>query len=111
LRGSALKHLEKNYREVIENLQMKQKDVCIIAVGKNNNVNSVLGEIRKILGERFFSHLKTGFDIFWVIDFPMFEYSEEENRFVAQHHPFTMPNLEDFEKYKDTDLSKIRAQS
>lgn len=111
LRGSALKHLEKNYKEVIENLQMEQKDVCIIAVGKSNNVNSVLGEIRKILGERFFSHLKTGFDIFWVIDFPMFEYSEEENRFVAQHHPFTMPNLEDFEKYKDTDLSKIRAQS
>lgn len=111
LRGSALKHLEKNYREIMEKLSMRAKDVFILAAGRNSNVNIVLGEIRKILGERFFSHLKTGFDVFWVIDFPMFEYSEEENRFVAQHHPFTMPNLEDLEKYKDSDLSKIRAQS
>ncbi len=111
LRGSALKHLEKNYKEIMEKLSMRAKDVFILAVGRNSSVNIVLGEIRKILGERFFSHLKTGFDVFWVIDFPMFEYSEEENRFVAQHHPFTMPNLEDLEKYKDSDLSKIRAQS
>lgn len=111
LRGSALKYLEKNYKTVVEKLSMQPKDVFIFAVGKNNIVNSTLGEIRKLLGERFFSHLKTGFDIFWVIDFPMFEYSEEENRFVAQHHPFTMPNLEDLEKYRDSDLSKIRAQS
>ncbi|MGB9819993.1 MAG: aspartate--tRNA ligase [Pseudothermotoga sp.] len=111
LRGSALKHLEKNYREIMEKLSMRAKDVFILAAGRNSSVNIVLGEIRKILGERFFSHLKTGFDVFWVIDFPMFEYSEEENRFVAQHHPFTMPNLEDLEKYKDSDLSKIRAQS
>lgn len=111
LRGSSLKYLENNYREIIKKLSMQPKDVFILAVGKSNSVNSVLGEIRKMLGERFFSHLKTGFDIFWVIDFPMFEYSEEENRFVAQHHPFTMPNLEDLGKYKDSDLSKIRAQS
>lgn len=111
LRGSALKYLEKNYKTIVEKLSMQPKDVFILAVGKNNIVNNTLGEIRKTLGERFFSHLKTGFDIFWVIDFPMFEYSEEENRFVAQHHPFTMPNLEDLEKYKDSDLSKIRAQS
>ncbi|WP_041081705.1 aspartate--tRNA ligase [Thermotoga profunda] len=111
LRGSALRYLEKNYKTVVEKLSMQPKDVFIFAVGKNNIVNSTLGEIRKLLGERFFSHLKTGFDIFWVIDFPMFEYSEEENRFVAQHHPFTMPNLEDLEKYRDSDLSKIRAQS
>ena len=111
LRGSALRYLEKNYKTVVEKLSLQPKDVFIFAVGKNNIVNSTLGEIRKLLGERFFSHLKTGFDIFWVIDFPMFEYSEEENRFVAQHHPFTMPNLEDLEKYRDSDLSKIRAQS
>ncbi|MEJ5230418.1 MAG: aspartate--tRNA ligase [Pseudothermotoga sp.] len=111
MRGSALKHLQKNYEVVSKDLSMQPEDVCIIAAGKNNDVNNALGEIRKTLGERFYSHLKSGFDIFWVIDFPMFEYSDEEQRFVAQHHPFTMPNLEDLAKYKDSDLSKIRAQS
>jgi len=111
MRGAALKHLQKSYEAVSKDLSMQPEDVCIIAAGKNTDVNNALGEIRKSLGEQFYSHLKSGFDIFWVIDFPMFEYSDEEKRFVAQHHPFTMPNLEDLAEYRGSDLSKIRAQS
>ncbi|AEH50412.1 aspartate--tRNA ligase [Pseudothermotoga thermarum] len=110
-RGSLLKHLENEYNLVVKELNMKEQDVCIMCAGQLSLVNEALGEVRKTIGDLYFSHLKKGFDIFWVLDFPMFEWNEEEKRFVAQHHPFTMPNLEDLEKYADKDLSKIRAQS
>ncbi|MEN3009057.1 aspartate--tRNA ligase [Pseudothermotoga sp.] len=111
IKGSALKHLKDIYGEVAKQASMNQGDVCLMVAGKLGEVNVALGELRKAIGDSYLSHLKVGFDVFWVLDFPMFEYSEEEGRFVAQHHPFTMPNLEDLSKYKDEDLSKIRAQS
>ncbi|MCS7175906.1 aspartate--tRNA ligase [Pseudothermotoga sp.] len=111
IKGSALKHLKDIYGEVAKQTSMNQGDVCLMVAGKLSEVNVALGELRKTIGDGHLSHLKVGFDVFWVLDFPMFEYSEEEGRFVAQHHPFTMPNLEDLSKYKDEDLSKIRAQS
>ncbi|ABV34201.1 MULTISPECIES: aspartate--tRNA ligase [Pseudothermotoga] len=111
IKGAGAKYLQKNYNSVAKELSINYNDVCVLSAGKIDIVNTVLGEVRKILGERYFSDLRKGFDIFWVTDFPMFEYSEEENRFVAQHHPFTMPNLDDLKKYKNSDLSKIRAQS
>lgn len=111
MKGSTLKHLKVIYEEVAKLTRMGQSDACLMVAGKLNEVNVALGELRKIIGDNYLSHLKVGFDAFWVLDFPMFEYSEEEGRFVAQHHPFTMPNLEDLEKYRDEDLSKIRAQS
>lgn len=111
MKGSALKHLKGIYEDVARSNRMSQGDACLMVAGKLSEVNVALGELRKTIGDNYFSHLKVGFDVFWVLDFPMFEYSEEEGRFVAQHHPFTMPNLEDLEKYKNEDLSKIRAQS
>ncbi|KAF2957888.1 aspartyl-tRNA synthetase [Thermotoga sp. Ku-13t] len=111
MKGSALKHLRDTYEEVVKITGMSRGDVCLMVAGKLNEVNIALGELRKTIGDTHFAHLKTGFDVFWVLDFPMFEYSEEEGRYVAQHHPFTMPNLEDLERYKDEDLSRIRAQS
>jgi aspartyl-tRNA synthetase len=111
MKGSALKHLKNIYEAVSRTTRMNHGDVCLMVAGKLNEVNLALGELRKTIGDSYFAHLKVGFDVFWVLDFPMFEYSEEEGRFVAQHHPFTMPNLEDLDRYKDEDLSKIRAQS
>jgi aspartyl-tRNA synthetase len=111
MKGSALKHLKNVYEAVSRTTRMNHGDVCLMVAGKLNEVNLALGELRKTIGDSYFAHLKVGFDVFWVLDFPMFEYSEEEGRFVAQHHPFTMPNLEDLDRYKDEDLSKIRAQS
>ncbi|HEW92490.1 MAG TPA: aspartate--tRNA ligase [Thermotogaceae bacterium] len=73
-------------------------------------VNTSLGAIRSELIKKK-GKIQDSFDVFWVIDFPMFEWDEEENRFVAAHHPFTMPYLSDLERYKDGDLSKVRAQS
>ncbi len=110
-RGSLLKHLEKEYSLVSRHLGMNEGDCCIICAGDLPTVNVALGEIRKYIGDQYLSDLKKGFDVLWVLDFPMFEWDEEEKRYVAQHHPFTMPNLEDLEKYSATDLSKIRAQS
>jgi aspartyl-tRNA synthetase len=111
MKGSALKHLKNIYEAVSRTTRMNHGDVCLMVAGKLNEVNLALGELRKTIGDSYFAHLKVGFDVFWVLDFPMFEYSEEEGRFVAQHHPFTMPNLEDLDRYKDEDLSKISAQS
>ena len=48
-------------------------------------------------------------NLLWVVDFPMFEYSEEEGRYMAMHHPFTSPNLEDVDKLDSGDLGNIKS--
>lgn len=111
IRGSAIKYLKREYSMTASRLEMNTNDVCVLGAGKQEVVNRALGELRRIVGDTYFSHLKTGFDIFWVLDFPLLEWNEDEQRYVAQHHPFTMPNIQDLEEYEAKDPSKIRAQS
>ncbi|MBC8547621.1 aspartate--tRNA ligase [Clostridiaceae bacterium NSJ-31] len=69
--------------------------LLIVADAKNSVVYDALGALRCHLAERLGLIEKDTFDFLWVTDFPLFEYSEEEGRFMAKHHPFTMPKAED----------------
>lgn len=74
---------------------LEKGDVLLIVADKNPVVFAALGALRKHLAEKLGLLDKSKFDLLWVTDFPLFEYSEEEKRYVSVHHPFTHPAEED----------------
>ncbi|MGC9139378.1 aspartate--tRNA ligase [Athalassotoga sp.] len=89
-------------------LGVKSGETVLICTGERNNLNSFLGRVRIDIANKIKIIPDKTFKVLWINEFPMFEWNEEEQRFQAQHHPFTMPYLEDLE---NEDLSKIRAHS
>ena len=85
-------------------------DLLLFAADKNNIVWSVLGALRCEVAKQLDMIDQSKFNFLWVTEFPLLEWSEEENRFVAMHHPFTMPMDEDLELL-DTDPGKVRAKA
>lgn len=85
-------------------------DLLLIVADKNDVVFASLGALRLHLAEK--AHLidENKYDILWITEFPQFEYSEEEGRLVAMHHPFTMPKVEDL-PLLDTDPAAVRAKA
>ena len=71
--------------------QAKQGDIILILAGKEERTRKAISELRLEMGERLGFRKKTEFKLLWVVDFPLFEYSEPDNRWVARHHPFTAP--------------------
>ena len=97
--------------QIIEKLGIKNNEVALILADKYKVVHDGLGALRLKLGEELELIDKNSFKFLWVVDFPMFEWSEEENRYKAQHHPFTSIKEED-RKYLDTnELAKIKTDS
>ena len=97
--------------QIIEKLGIKNNEVALILADKYKVVHDGLGALRLKLGEELELIDKNTFKFLWVVDFPMFEWSEEENRYKAQHHPFTSIKEED-RKYLDTnELAKIKTDS
>ncbi|MFW6263202.1 MAG: aspartate--tRNA ligase, partial [Thermotogota bacterium] len=110
LKASFAKAVEQEVMDKItESLELKDEDFVLIVAGKRNTVNVSLGALRLELAKRENLRNPKDYKLLWVTRFPMFEYSEEEDRYVAQHHPFTMPVLEDLERYADEDPSNIKA--
>ena len=102
---------EEKLAQIIEKLGIKNNEVALILADKYKVVHDGLGALRLKLGEELELIDKNAFKFLWVVDFPMFEWSEEENRYKAQHHPFTSIKAED-RKYLDTDeLEKIKTDS
>ena len=81
-----------------EKLKLEKNDLVLFACGKYNVVKTALGALRVKLGKDLNLYSKDDYALLWVVDFPSFEYSEEEGRYVATHHPFTMPKDEDVDK-------------
>lgn len=82
--------------------------ICIVS-DKGDVVNTALGSLRCELAEKL-GLIPDTFEFLWVTDFPLFEYSEEENRYVAKHHPFTMPVDEDIENL-ESNPAEVRAKA
>ena len=102
---------EEKLTQIIEKLGIKNNEVALILADKYKVVHDGLGALRLKLGEELELIDKNAFKFLWVVDFPMFEWSEEENRYKAQHHPFTSIKEED-RKYLDTnELAKIMTDS
>lgn len=99
--------------EIIENLigklDISDKDLVLIAADKDKTVLEGLGALRRKVAKDQNLYEKE-YAFCWVVNFPMFEYSEEENRYVSQHHPFTMPNEEDIDLLL-TEPEKVRTQA
>ena len=85
-------------------------DVLFFAADKNTVVFNALGGLRLHLAEKFNLIDKDSYDILWVTEFPLLEWSEDDNRYVAMHHPFTSPKTEDL-ALLDTDPGKVRAKA
>ncbi len=88
----------------------EQGDVMFIVADKNAVVWASLGALRLKLGDKLGLIDPKKFNLLWVVEFPLLEWSEEENRFVAMHHPFTSPMDEDL-PYLDTDPGRVRAKA
>ena len=88
----------------------KPGDLLLFAADRDKVVFDVLGNLRLELARQLDLLKKDDFKFLWVTEFPLLEYSEEEDRYVAMHHPFTMPMDEDLQ-YIDSDPGRVRAKA
>ena len=84
--------------ELISKLSLEENDLVLIVADQKKITKPALGALRNKLGHDLDLIDTTKFNFLWVTEFPMYEYSEEEDRFVAAHHPFTSPRREDMDK-------------
>ena len=97
--GSINNAITDSEKESIKELvNMENGDIFLIIGDEEGIVNQALGALRVKLGNDLDLINKDEFKFSWIIDFPMYEYSKEENRYVAAHHPFTSPKQEDIDK-------------
>ena len=101
---------EEEMAALVSALDGKPGDLLLFAADKNKVVYDVLGNLRLELARQLDLLKKDDFKFLWVTEFPLLEYSEEEGRFVAMHHPFTMPMEEDLH-YIDSDPGRVRAKA
>lgn len=91
-------------------LNMQEKDIIFIIADKESVVNTALGALRIEIAHDKKLIKDDVFELVWITDFPLFEYDEEENRYVAKHHPFTSPVDEDIDLI-ESDPGKCRAKA
>ena len=101
---------EEELKALVEAMGGEPGDLLLFAADKNKIVWSVLGALRLEIAKNLELLDKNEFKFLWVTEFPLLEWSDEENRFMAMHHPFTMPMEEDWDKI-DTDPGSVRAKA
>lgn len=101
---------EEELDNLVNAMEGKPGDLLLFAADSNKIVWEVLGSLRCELGKELGLIPEDEFAFLWITDFPLFEYSEEQGRYVAMHHPFTMPYEEDID-YIVSDPGKVRAQA
>ena len=101
---------EEEMERLVESMSGQPKDLLLFAADKNKIVYDVLGNLRLELARQQELLDKSEYKFVWITEFPLLEWSEEENRYTAMHHPFTMPMEEDLE-FLDTDPGRVRAKA
>ena len=101
---------EEELNALVAKMNGKPGDLLLFAADKNKIVWNVLGALRLLLGEELGLIDENQYNFLWVTEFPLLEWSDEENRFMAMHHPFTMPMEEDWDKI-DSDPGAVRAKA
>ena len=101
---------EEELKNLVDAMQGEPGDLLLFAADKNSVVWNVLGVLRLELGRQMGLIDDNKFNFLWVTEFPLLEWSEDDNRLVAMHHPFTMPMDEDL-PLLDTDPGKVRAKA
>jgi aspartyl-tRNA synthetase len=101
---------EKEINNIINKMEAKDGELLLFVADKPKVVATSLGQLRVHLGKKLNLINEDSYEFTWIIDFPLFEYNEDEQRYVAKHHPFTSPLKEDIDKLEN-DLDNIRANS
>ena len=108
LAGPVAKFLTGLTNQLTEALQLENNDLVLFVADTLEVANAALGALRVRLGKELDLIDPDTFNYLWVVDWPMFEWSEEEGRYMSAHHPFTLPQ-KDSEQELEGDLSKVRA--
>jgi len=101
---------EEDLKKWVEAFDAKPGDLLLIMSGAGDKARKQLNEIRLEMGTRLGLRNPDDYRVLWVLDFPLLEYGENENRWFAMHHPFTSPKPEDIHLL-DSDLGKVRANA
>ena len=102
---------EKTITEITKVMNAEKGDIVFIAAESDNKLLlEILGLVRCFIAKKYQLIDEKKFDVLWVNDFPLLDFDKEENRFVAMHHPFTSPKIEDL-KYMEDCPEKIRANA
>ena len=101
---------EEEMTALIQAMEGENGDLLLFAADKNKVVWDVLGNLRLELARQMELLDKKEYKFIWITEFPLLEWSEEQNRYTAMHHPFTMPMEEDLQ-YIDTDPGRVRAKA
>jgi aspartyl-tRNA synthetase len=94
---------EQKLKAIAEAAGAKPGDLILVLAGREEKTRKAMSELRLEMGKRLGLRRENEFKLLWVLDFPLFEYAEEENRWVARHHPFTAPKPSDISVMIDND--------
>ena len=108
LNGPVAKFLTDLTSDLTADLQLEDKDLVLFVADTLEVANATLGALRVRLAKELDLIDNNQYNFLWVVDWPMFEWSEEEGRYMSAHHPFTLPQAET-EHELEGDLSKVRA--
>jgi aspartyl-tRNA synthetase len=100
---------EEQAKQIKERAQAQNGDIIFFVADKPKAVYDIMGRLRLHFGKSLNLIDENKHNLLWVVDFPMFEWSDEENRFMAMHHPFTSPNLNDLDKLDSGDLGNVKS--
>src|SRR5574344_629367 len=100
---------EEQAKQIQEKAQAKAGDIIFFVADKPKAVYDIMGRLRLHFGKALNLIDESKHNLLWVVDFPMFEWSDTENRFMAMHHPFTSPCIEDLDKLKSGDLGNVKS--
>ena len=106
LQGSAVKFFsEIEKQQLVERLNLTNNQMVLITSGNWIKASTALGAVRSYLGKKLHLYDPSTFDFLWIVDFPLLEYSEKDQRYYSVHHPFTRPNDEDLPLLESDPLS------
>lgn len=100
---------EAEIEAILAKLGMEKGDAALIVADKNRVVLPVLGALRLIVGKQL-NMIKEGYNFLWITEFPFFEWDEDSQKWLAMHHPFTMP-MDECIPYLDSDPGSVRAKA
>ncbi|WP_103980912.1 aspartate--tRNA ligase [Helcococcus massiliensis] len=111
IKSSINKFLNPDFNEkLIERLKLEENDLALVIIDKEDKALDYMGSLRVMVANDHVEFKDDEYAITWINEFPMFEYNEEEDRYVAKHHPFTHPVDEDIELL-ESEPEKVRAKA
>ena len=111
IKSSINKFLNADFNEkLIERLKLEENDLALVIIDKEDKALDYMGSLRVMVANDHVEFKDDEYAITWINEFPMFEYNEEEDRYVAKHHPFTHPVDEDIELL-ESEPEKVRAKA